>query len=260
LARTAVEQREERLQLVHNFIRAFDNVPQEERNRLMGDIWSAVMVLRHPEIVKSFGDIVFIKTNWSKIYASYWPVGVIRGERFHCSIKLKNMGRPLLASWSTDFPEILTGSIREDDPIFAAVVNIGDLLEPVYAKLSIPVHTKILFEFPGVSSIGESVVMKLTDMEILKKIALESPNAYIRGPAVKKLTDQEVLVKIALDDISHYVRDAAVMKLTDQAILAKIAKQDKAGSVREAATRRIAELRDAVLEEKKGSPNRGDRQ
>jgi hypothetical protein len=88
---------------------------------------------------------------------------------------------------------------------------------------------------------GLSAVEKLTDQELLKKVALNAQDLYIRKAAVEKLTDESVLGKIAIDDNNANVRLSAVMKLTDQLVLAKVARADADVYVRKAAVEKMTD-------------------
>ena len=59
--------------------------------------------------------------------------------------------------------------------------------------------------------------------------------------ATGKLTDQNLLGKIALEDTDSDVRRAATKKLTDQTLLGKIALEDTDSDVRRAATEKLKE-------------------
>ena len=62
-------------------------------------------------------------------------------------------------------------------------------------------------------------VIKLTDQNLIGRIAIEDEYWFVRYEAVKKLTDQNLLGRIALEDEYWYVRQEAVSKLTDQNLL-----------------------------------------
>lgn len=67
---------------------------------------------------------------------------------------------------------------------------------------------------------------------------------------MKKLTDQQVLAKMALGEEQPFIREAAVERLTDQRVLAKLARKDESYSVREAAKTRLAKLKRINTNEK----------
>ncbi len=69
----------------------------------------------------------------------------------------------------------------------------------------------------------------------LAKIALNEPDAGVRGSAVLSLADQSVLAKVATEDKDSQVRYFAVSKLKDESLLAKIAVNETDSSVRHAA-------------------------
>jgi hypothetical protein len=89
----------------------------------------------------------------------------------------------------------------------------------------------------------------------------EIEDASVRAAAVGKVTDEDLLAKIAVEDKDATVRSAAdgtlkslriaraaaVKELSDQASLAKIALEDKDAGVREAAEVRLAVLQTANL-------------
>jgi hypothetical protein len=61
---------------------------------------------------------------------------------------------------------------------------------------------------------------------VLKRIALEDPEPYVRYPAMMRLEDQVGLRRVALADPDLSVRSAAVWRITDQAILWELAHLD----------------------------------
>ena len=58
------------------------------------------------------------------------------------------------------------------------------------------------------------------------KITVQDEDTSVRKAAVDKLTDQEILVRIALEDQSPDVRKVALEKVIDNKVVAKIAVQD----------------------------------
>jgi len=114
-------------------------------------------------------------------------------------------------------------------------------------------------------------VLKLTNQELLAKIALEDSKPYVRGlavqshfftnqvliekivestkgahharyPAIQKLTNQPMLASIALSDDLVPVRCTALGAMTDQTLLKKIATQSDEEFVRQEARKRIKRL------------------
>ncbi|MCX6248220.1 MAG: hypothetical protein NTW10_10835 [Bacteroidetes bacterium] len=123
------EKKDKRVQLVCMFIHAFDDVPAAHRERLMDAIAPVLPILNDPPVVKEFGEITSIKTEWTSFNASY-TTGTMDGEKFICSIKLKNLSKPLSHSWTPDFPKKTS-----DLGFLSAIPHIFDLLEPIADRL-----------------------------------------------------------------------------------------------------------------------------
>ena len=206
-AKSTDKKEDKGVQLIQKVIRAFDNVPDRDRARLMDGISPAIRVLSDPEVENVLGEIVSINTRWSRMSVNYAPLGIMYGESFLCSIKLKNLTEPLSHSWSSDFPP-WTSSLSFQ----TASVNAGDLLEPAFEVLSHPVLRRIALEDED-EDVREAAVKKLNDQDLLANIAIKDEGKYVRRAAVKKLNDQDLLVKISFDDKHGVVRKAAVERL-----------------------------------------------
>jgi hypothetical protein len=57
---------------------------------------------------------------------------------------------------------------------------------------------------------------KINDQNLINKTAIESSDKGLRLLAVNKISDQNILFKIALDDINNEVKVSAFNKITDQ--------------------------------------------
>jgi len=94
--------------------------------------------------------------------------------------------------------------------------------------------------YPNTDDVCETAMNKITDQEILTKIALNAECWEVRRAATKRITDQNVLVKFLLNDKNQYVRLAAIERVIDQDILAKFAlNHEEELEIRESAIRRI---------------------
>jgi hypothetical protein len=199
-------------------IDALKSVPIEHRPRIMAAILPAIRVLSEPEVINIVGEIISIKTYWSSKSQTYCVVGSsgirgypeMPGERFKCTIELKNQTSPLSYTWQTSFPESTMSYWFRP-----AEINAGDLLVPVFERLS---H------------------------DFLINKAYNDDDWEIRWAVVETVTDTAMLTEKAVKDRDEHVREAAVNKLTDQTLLAKIAVEDEHGSVQEAAQKRLDAL------------------
>jgi hypothetical protein len=90
-------------------------------------------------------------------------------------------------------------------------------------------------------SIHTGVICKITDYAILKEIALNDKDEWVREKAVFQITDQAVLKEVALSDDSCAVRKAAAYGITDEELLKEIASTDESWEVRDAAIRNITD-------------------
>ena len=84
---------------------------------------------------------------------------------------------------------------------------------------------------------------KLTDQNLIRKIALEANGAPIRRAVIHKLTDQSLIAKIAFEDASDIVAEAAVTALKDQEKIAEIAMTAKRPAPCRAALGKLTEQR-----------------
>lgn len=241
---------DKKVQIFYKVILAFNNVPDNHRVRLIGSILPVIHVLSKPEVVNIFGEIVSIMTNWSSKSQTYYPASStikledkfeMLGELFKCSIKLKNLHKPLSHAWATNFL-----SITYKYTFAPAIVNAGDLLGPVFERLSESLLAKFTLE-DWDKGIRKAAIEELTDQTKLEEFAVGDKNFTVRIAAVKKLTNQSLLAKIALKDWHEgyplIVRLTAIRKLTDHTTLGKIAAEDKSGDVRIEAKERLKTLR-----------------
>jgi len=116
------------------------------------------------------------------------------------------------------------------------------------------------------SAVKEEIVVKIKDINILKKIALKDkdenvrkkaisviydeiimmeilskePIAELRKEALKKVTTQKYLIETAINDSDSNVRQEAIKKIIDQNALIEIASNEKEIVVRQEALNKIA--------------------
>jgi hypothetical protein len=204
-------------------INAFNSIPKDHRNRLMTSILPVILTLNDSEIKGTIGEIVSISTEWKPVEQEYamsvynvstrttkWSGHkTVPGEKFKCSIELKNLTIPLSKTWVTTFPNEVS-----DFEFRGAGIKVGDLLEPIFESLS---------------------------QTILEKIALYNENFSIRESAINKLVSQFILSKIAVEEKNIQLRKTAISKLTDEALL-KIMSKDKDIDISFAADQRLDKL------------------
>ena len=70
-------------------------------------------------------------------------------------------------------------------------------------------------------------VNKITDQNILYKVALEDISYEVKIAAINKITDQNLLYNIAIESVEPKISLEAVNKITDQDILYKFALEDR---------------------------------
>ena len=187
LAKIAEEYRRPVFTMLRVVIPAFAAVPEKHRRRLTVSIMPAVSALCDSDVVNHVGELVAMNVAWGGRLQPYTGVWV-DGEKFICSIHLKNLSRPVTVNWTTAFPhQIIRGTTPGS--FFKAPVTALDLLDPVFKELP---------------------------QSLLAKIAVEGTDSDARRAAVRKLTDQELLAKIAVKDTDVDVRSAAAKKLKKQ--------------------------------------------
>lgn len=243
LVKIAVENKDRIAQSLYKLIRACDSIPKEHNKRLVAMISPVIRVLNYPEVVDIAGEIISIETSWHYTSAVY-SAGVEKtitkqGECFNCSIALKKLTMPLSHSWSTEFEPITHSS-----GFRSALVDAGDLLEPILARSSQTLVAKIAVENND-RDVREAAFKQLTDQALLAKLAIEEENSREFKSILDKLAPQTLLTNIYVSDKDQWVRVAAVDKLTDQVLLAKLAIKDESGIVRSRAQRRLDFLRNA---------------
>ena len=82
-------------------------------------------------------------------------------------------------------------------------------------------------------------VNKITDQNILYKVALEDISYEVKIAAFNKITDLNLINKLAIESKEPKLRLEAVNKITDQNILYKVAFEDKYDNVKVAAMNRL---------------------
>jgi hypothetical protein len=88
----------------------------------------------------------------------------------------------------------------------------------------------------GEAEVRAAAAAKLTDPELLARIAAKDPSPDVRRAAVPGLGPAALATR-AVQDLDPKVRAEAVARLTDQMLLARIAQKDEAAPVRAAAAR-----------------------
>ena len=86
-----------------------------------------------------------------------------------------------------------------------------------------------------------SAFNKITDQNLLHRLAIESKEPKLRLAAINKITDQNILFKVALDHINYEMKIAAFNKITDQNFINRLAIESKEPKLRLAATRKVAD-------------------
>jgi len=221
--------------LFTKLVMAFDEVPVEEKTRLMSEVMPGFRVMSEPEIVLLTGEILYIKASWKKISAHYsgdWNrSGDKPGEVFSLSLRLQKIKQPVTCEWATKFEygEFNLG-------FKCAEVEWKELLSRTFVYLPLPVLTELVRREENDSWARFIAIEFLTDQSVLTRIAKQDKDSSIREEATTKLTDQTALADIAILDGDSDVRLAASKKLTEQAVLSRIATQDKDHRVRLAAT------------------------
>lgn len=81
-------------------------------------------------------------------------------------------------------------------------------------------------------------IKKITDQDLLIRIAREATLSDIQCAAIRNIHSQEVLIPYA-SDISMFVRRAAIVNLTDQATLTRLATTDNSTLIRDAAIKKV---------------------
>ena len=250
MARTAQqyvagESEEWRVRLIFDqVIPAFSSVPAEHKARLIADVMPALCVMNYPEIVAEIGEIISIETEWSSLSQSYWGTsgGLMPGEEFACSIRVRNLNEPFSYTWRTSFPE-QTFSLGFEPAQVSALGILGE----AFGHLSQALLSKLALGDKK-EDVRHAAVEGLTDQTILARVAVEEEDSKVRRVAVEKLTDQAALATVAIEDKNEDVRYAAVEKVMDQEMLAKVAVESKYPGIRETA---VEKLTDQALLSKK---------
>jgi hypothetical protein len=94
---------------------------------------------------------------------------------------------------------------------------------------------------------------RITDPNLISKIAIESKEPILRLEAVNKITDQRILYEVALEDMSYEVKIAALNWITDPNLINRLAFESKDPNIRLEAVNKITDqniLYKAALEDK----------
>lgn len=234
MAKIKAQNRDYRSRLFVIIVEGFDEVPGEERVRLIWRVMPGFRLLITPGVLSLTGEVLSVKTSWRKM-SEYYTGGWDRrgdkpGEEFSLSIHLQKIKQPIICKWETKF------NYGEFDLGFkCAEVEWKDLLRRVFANLPVSALTELVQERENDDSARLIATEFLTDQAVLARIAKEDEDSSIREEATGKLTAQSPLEDIAVQDADADVRLAATKKLTDQALLAIIATRDRDGRVRRAA-------------------------
>jgi len=82
---------------------------------------------------------------------------------------------------------------------------------------------------------------KITDLNLINRLAIESKEPKFRLEAVNKITDQNILYKVALEDINYEVKIAAFNKITDFNLINRLAIEGKEPNLRMEAVNKITD-------------------
>lgn len=92
---------------------------------------------------------------------------------------------------------------------------------------------------------------KITDQNLINRLAIESDNSEMRQMAVDIIKDQNILFEVALNDINNEVKKAAFYKITDQNLIDRLAVECDNSELRQMAVHKIVDqnlLYDIVMD------------
>lgn len=99
----------------------------------------------------------------------------------------------------------------------------------------------LIWEKPKVRMLAGSLVRKISDQSLLKKLAFEHSDESVRQIAATKLTNKADLAEIALKESSPYIRREVIQKINDQEVLKTVAKNDPNNLCKDYALYRITD-------------------
>ncbi|MDR2598819.1 MAG: hypothetical protein LBC73_00910 [Oscillospiraceae bacterium] len=211
----------------------------------------AAKKLDSPDIIKN----ILPNLNDQHIVASF---------AFHFNDDVRKSAIKIITDQST-LAYIITNSLYMDDQKTAInkLTNQNILAEVLKSDFNYTIRSDYSFDF----AFATTVLSKVTDQSLIKKIAIESKNTRIRSMArerlddksavsdeylakhdadpdtriasIKKVKDKNVLADIAKNDSIHTVQIAAIKQIQDQTVLADIAKNDIEPDVQKKAVERL---------------------
>lgn len=226
--------------LLLNIHNACQEIPEEHRSRLSGELLGLVGELLDPSVARELGDVQEIMVKWesqSQNYTEhYTKTVVVKGETVTVSAKLRDV--LISHTWSTKFPDRI--EFYQNKSFITGGIYPEVFYDKFLALLSASALTEVALK-SEMTKLRCSAVRKLTDQALLTKIVVEDKNWRVRRAAVWPLTDQALRAKIAVEDENPDVRYAAMQRITDQVLLAKMAIEDKAWDVRYAAAEKLTD-------------------
>jgi hypothetical protein len=105
------------------------------------------------------------------------------------------------------------------------------------------------------SHIRIKAIAKLEDDSILKQMAMQDENIWVREAAVRKMADPALIFEVARNSPDESTRKAAVKKLSDREALSAIAANDKHWEIRAAAHEKLGNPQAAAAEAVRNSDN-----
>jgi hypothetical protein len=164
---------------IYKILLAFDRIPEEHYDRIVGDLLFAFCFFNEPGIIKKFGEIVSIKINrWEHhgIYtgmSSYWSV---TAEGIKCSIKLKNLEKEITKTWMASLNE------HESVKFFKeALIIPEELTDPV---------------------------TRLCSQTLLAEIYSNSRNYEVRRYLLENIEDIQLLTKILDNNVDRFAKSS----------------------------------------------------
>jgi len=197
----STEKKDKNVQLIYKFIHAFAGIPQNHKDRLMTELLAVICILNDPDVTTKIGEIENIVIGWTPISEQYrastpgsdryytGPKKIVNGEKIKCTITVRKLNDTYFLShtWISEFPN----SVYSIDYVEADVYG-GDLLVPVFEKLSQQELIKVTGKVND-QSILISAIRKISDVEVLRKFANQSPSRMESIEAKKRLDEIHIL-------------------------------------------------------------------
>lgn len=197
----STENNDKNVQLIYKFIRAFSSIPQDHRDRLVIQFFDVLCTLNDPSVITKIGEIESIVIDWTPVRERYrkttpgsdryytGPIKMVNGEKIKCTITVRKSGDKfnLSHTWISDFPNSVSS-----DYFIEADINAGDLIIPVLDKLSQQELINITCKVSD-QSILINAVKRISNLEVLKKFANQSPGTMVSVEAKKRLGEFYIL-------------------------------------------------------------------